>query len=132
MEQIIYGNVLIDPRDVSHYNDIDYDYLVRILNRPNIKPRYRINVLNPDETVNYVIPDSDIPEDGISYTEEYQNGQRRNVTLDLINTSGRYTPALNGLWVDTRCRLAVGSNYRGNTVSWFPNGVYMMGSVGLA
>lgn len=127
----LFGNILIDPKDLAQYNTVTYDYLVRLLNRPNIKPRYRISVLNPDESVKYIIPDSDIVEDGISYTEEYQNGQRRNVTLDLINTSGRYTPALNGLWVDTRFRLDIGINYRGNDVLWFPKGVYIMGNIDL-
>ena len=127
----IFGNVLIDPLSLNDYNDISFDYLERILNRPNIKPRYRVSVLNPDESINYVIPDEDILEDGISYTEEYQNGQRRNVTLDLINVSGRYTPALDGLWVNTRFRLDIGINYMGNNIIWFPKGIYIMGNVDL-
>lgn len=130
MEQFLFGNVLIDPLNAEQYANITFSQLERILNRPNIKPRYRISVLNPDESVNYIIPDEDIAEDGISYTEEYQNGQRRNVTLDLINTSGRYTPALDGLWVNTRFRLDVGIDYRG-TIIWFPKGVYIMGNVDL-
>jgi hypothetical protein len=89
-----------------------------------------VSVLNPDETVNYVIPDMDIPSDGISYTEEYQNGQRRNITLKLINANKKYTPSINGLWLTTKFSLDIGLAIK-NEVIWFPRGVYVMGDVNL-
>ena len=71
----VYGNKLLN----SEISEIDFEYIEKILKRPIIKPRYRISVLNPDESIDYVIPDYDIPIDGIEFTEEYQNGQRRNI-----------------------------------------------------
>ena len=62
----IFGDVLL--REGSN---ISFDNLRRIIENPFIKPRYRITVLNPDETVDYVIPSGDIMESGISFTEEY-------------------------------------------------------------
>ena len=66
---------------------ISLDNLQHILEYPIIKPLYRISVLHEDETVDYVKPSSDIVDEGISYTENYSNGQRRNISLKLINVS---------------------------------------------
>jgi len=62
----LFGDILLEQG-----RKIDLPSLIKLLKRPVVKPRYRISVLNPDETVNYVIPFEDIPSDGISYTEEY-------------------------------------------------------------
>ena len=59
--------------------------LQQILNYPIVSPLYRISVLHEDESVDYVIPTEDIVTDGISYSENYTNGQRREVSLKLIN-----------------------------------------------
>ena len=64
----LFGDVLL-----KNGNAINYEVLEKLIRRPFIKPRYRICVLNPDETVAYEIPSSDILMDGISYTENYQN-----------------------------------------------------------
>ena len=54
---------------------ISLENLQHILEYPIVKPLYRISVLHEDETVDYVIPSSDIVDEGISYTENYSNGQ---------------------------------------------------------
>lgn len=122
----LFGEVLLEQG-----KDIDYATLTKLLKRPIVKPRYRMSVLNPDESVNYVIPDKDIPEDGISYTEEYQNGQRRNITFKLINENKKYTPSINGIWLTTKFRLDIGLLIKDEVV-WFPRGVYVMGDVTLS
>ena len=122
----LYGNVLFDEK----MDDIDFEQVEKILKRPIVKPRYRVSVLNPDESIDYIIPEHDIPQDGISYTEEYQNGQRKNVTLKLINDHGKYTPSINGIWLTTKFRLDIGIEIR-NKIIWFPKGVYIMGDVSL-
>lgn len=122
----IYGNTLFDS---STY--VDFEKLEKYLRRPFIKPRYKISVLNPDETVSYEIPEEDIPLDGISFSEEYQDGQRKSITLQLINTDGKYTPRLSGLWVNTRFRFDIGVEVATNNIIWFPRGIYIMGDVDL-
>lgn len=112
--------------------DLDFDLLERLLKRPWIEPRYRISVLNPDESVQYVIPSQDIPIGGISYTEQYQNGQRRNITLQLINNDGKYTPSINGLWINTKFQFDIGIKIYENNILWFPRGIYIMGNVTLS
>ena len=123
----LFGDVLLDSNIF-----LNFDLLEKLLKRPVIKPRYRISVLNPDETIDYIIPESDIPPGGINYTEQYQNGQRRNITLELINIDGKYTPSINGLWVNTKFRFDVGIEISNNNVVWFPKGIYIMGNVNLS
>ena len=72
----LFGDVLL-----KNGNNIDYEVIEKLIRRPFIKPRFKICVLNPDETIAYEIPSQDIPIGGISFTENYQNGQRRNITL---------------------------------------------------
>ena len=122
----VYGNKLLN----SEISEIDFEYVEKILKRPIIKPRYRISVLNPDESIDYVIPDYDIPIDGIEFTEEYQNGQRRNITLKLINKGGKYTPSINGIWLTTKFSFEVGIAIK-DKIIWFPKGIYIMGDISL-
>ena len=64
---------------------IPLDILQHIINYPIVTPLYRISVLHEDESVDYVIPSEDIISDGISYNENYTNGQRREISLKLVN-----------------------------------------------
>ena len=120
---LLFGDVL-----AADENLLNLDLISKYLKYPIIKPRFRINVLNEDETVNYPIPDADIQEGGITYTEQYQNGQRKNVTVELINSSGKYTPAINGIWLGTKFSFEVGI-VMGNEIIWFPRGIYVMGDI---
>ena len=120
----LFGDVLTEEKN------IDYAKLIRYLERPSIKQRYRVSVLTPNEEPSYVIPERDIALNGINFTESYQNGQRRNFTLELINTDGRYTPSIEGLWVNDRFRLDIGLEI-GNQLIWFPKGIYIMGDSSL-
>ena len=126
----IYGDTLGEK-----INEINFDDLKRLLKMPVIKPIYRVSVLHPDETIDYEIPSSDIPEGGISFTETYQNGQRKSITLSLINYKtynsngeviNKYSPSINGIWLNTKFRLDVGIKVK-DTYLWFPKGIYIMG-----
>ena len=95
----VFGNVLFDNTS-SLMTETTFSNLIYILKMPKIQVRHRVSVLNVDESVEYIIPESDMPDDAISYTENYQQGQRKNITLKLINTDGKYTLNINNLWVD--------------------------------
>ena len=61
---------------VSYQSLLRYESIKNIrgiINRNTIYPRFRIFVLNDDETVSYQIPNEDIISGG-SYQENYQNG----------------------------------------------------------
>ena len=81
--------------EFSLEENITYDDLVRMLHMPYISYQHRICVLNPDDSVCYQIPFEDIPDDGISYDESLQDGQRRKLSVKLINKDGKYTPTVN-------------------------------------
>lgn len=94
---------------------------------PVIKPRYRMHILNPDETVKEDIPEEDIISGG-SYSENYQNGQRRSVSFSLYNFHQKYTPSINGLWAGVKINLELGLEIDDSTV-WFPKGTYAITSI---
>lgn len=98
----------------------------KIINRNSIYPRFRIFVLNPDETVCYQISNEDILSGG-SYNENYQNGSRRTLSFTLDNSSGKYTPSINNFWSGTRVSLQVGLEIPDeSTTVWFDKGVFVM------
>lgn len=116
-----YGEVLrlIDSTDV------DLGYITKVLRRPNSIPRYRLFVLNADETISYEIPQEDIIINTGSFTENYQNGQRKAININLVNIDKKYTPNIDTIWVHSRFRLDVGLEFDGN-IYWFPRGIYIM------
>ena len=118
-----YGEVLrlVDSSDIS------MNYLIDVLKRPTIRARFRLFVLNPDETINYEVPEEDIELNSGNFTENYQNGQRKSVNINLINTEGKYTPSINTIWVHDKFRFDVGVEFDG-MVYWFPRGIYILGN----
>ena len=117
MSYKVFGDIILSE-DINDLN-VDYQLLEKLIKRTFIKPLYRVSILNPDESVNHIIDSRDILEDGISYNEEYQNGQRRSVTLKLANPHGQYSPSINGIWLDAKFSLDVGLVY-GKRIIWFP------------
>ena len=118
-----YGEVLrlVDSSSIS------MNYLTDVLKRPTIKPRFRLFVLNPDETINYEIPEEDIIINSGNFTENYQNGQRKSVNINLINIDGKYTPSIHTIWVHDKFRFDIGLEFDGQ-VYWFPRGIYILGN----
>lgn len=94
---------------------------------PVIKPRYRFHILNPDETVREDIPEEDVVSGG-SYSENYQNGQRRSVSFSLYNFHQKYTPSINGLWAGVKINLELGLEID-DAIVWFPKGTYAITSI---
>ena len=99
----VFGDVLLEQG-----TNVTFEQIQRLIERPFIAPRYRLSVLTPNEMVDYVIPNSDIVLGSISYSENYQSGQRRSLSVSLINIDGKYTPGMNAIWVNTRFRFDVG------------------------
>ena len=72
-----YGEVLrlVDSSDIS------ISYLTEVLNRSIYKTHFRVLVLNPDETIDYEIPQEDIIINSGNFTENYQSGQRKSLNI---------------------------------------------------
>lgn len=116
-----YGEVL----RTTESSNVNLNYLNKILKRPQYKARFRLFVLNSDETINHEIPEEDIILNSGSYTENYQNGQRRNVNINLINIDGKYTPSINTIWINNKFRFDIGLEFN-NQIYWFPRGIFIL------
>lgn len=120
--------------DILSYYTSSYDYktdislLKRSINETTTRPRFRLHILNPDETVKQSIPSSDIISGG-SYNENYQNGQRRSLSITLFNGDGRYTPSINGLWMGSKMSFEMGLELADGETIWFPKGVYVISNI---
>ncbi len=119
----LFGEVL----RVFDKTSIDFEMLQKIISEKKTKPRFRIFVLNPDESVSYEIPQEDIVLNTGSYSENYQQGQRRNLNITLVNIDGKYTPNINGIWANNKYRFDIGLEYN-ETIYWFPRGIYIIGN----
>lgn len=108
--------------------DMDTEEILQTVNAPSVKSCFRIFVLHPDETIDYMIPNEDIKTGG-SYDENYQSGQRRSLSFSLVNDTGKYTPSVDRLWAGTRFRLEMGVKVDDNRTFWFSKGSYVISSV---
>lgn len=108
---------------------VDLQTVIKLLKEPIIKTTYRLYLLNQDETINREIPQEDIIFSEGSYSENYENGQRRNLSIALNNSDGKYTPSVNNIWINTRFRLDVGiSGTYYTDIYWFPRGIFVLGN----
>ena len=128
------GSLDILSGTIEIEDDLSFDYkkyctlsyIKKILQRDTIYPRFRIFVCNPDDTTRYQIPNEDIIMGG-SYSENYQNGQRRSLSFSLINNDGKYTPNIDSIWTNTKISLEVGLQLPdANGILWFKKGVYIV------
>lgn len=109
------------------YVDANYDIeeIIRLINNSVIAPKFRIFVLNKDETIAYEIPPEDIQLGG-NYSENYQDGQRRSISFNLFNYNEKYTTSINKLWIGTKLRLDLGIEATDGLTVWFMKGVYVI------
>lgn len=129
------GEVLSGYLETNGYTDsishrVSFQFIERLLSHHTIYPRFRFFVLNNDETERYEIPQEDILQEG-SYNENYQNGQRRNISLTLLNEHGNYTPSINGLWTGTKISFEVGLAMpdTDQRIIWFKKGIYAIAKI---
>lgn len=121
--QTIYGEYLV----LTNSSSYDLEELETILKSGKYEAKFRLFSLYSDETINYEIPQEDIISNSGNYTENYQNGQRRNLNINLVNIDGKYTPSVNTVWTQDKFRLDIGIGVDNDTY-WFPRGIYIMGN----
>lgn len=84
-----------------------YDY-IKALKAPTIYPAVQLQFLNPDDTVDFVIDDKYVINDGSTLTVNNQNGTRRTATIKLDNEAREFEPKLDRIWIGTKVRLMAG------------------------
>lgn len=113
---------------VSSSSTISTNEIENMLHLKTVCPRFRIFLLNPDETIREEVPPGDIMLGG-NYSENYQSGQRRSLSFSLINETGKYTPSMNGIWMGQKVKLEIGLE-RENTENfetvWFSKGIFII------
>ncbi len=127
---LINGDVLSIITDTDNFvdSDVDVSALKDAIKNNRASSCFRIYVLYPDETINYEIPLEDIGSGG-SYSENYQNGQRRSLSFTLYNYDKKYSPSINTFWAGTRLRFDMGLRISDNETYWFKKGVFIVTSV---
>lgn len=117
--------ITMDSQDFFGIYNFDISYLINMLKNNYAYPRWRIYVLFPDEVINYEIPNEDIKLGG-SFSENYQDGQRKSLSFSLYNESGKYSPNINMFWANTRLRLDMGVELISGETVWFQAGVFVV------
>ena len=138
----IFGDVISITQDSANITLSQIKFLIE---NNIIIPIDRLSLLNQDETVSKIIPDKDIAFQGISYSENYQSGARRNLSIKLINNPSvsiktdykrgveqdyldedlPYTPNINGIWYGTKFKYDIGFIYNGQEI-FFSRGIYIV------
>ena len=136
---------------------MDNKRIINLLKKNAITYVHRICFLNPDESVAFEIPQSDIIIDSISYSENLQNGERRTLSFKLFNGTGKYLPSVNSqkgyytiyydknniynniyqknnnyikypLWGVTKFSYEIGIKINNTDYVWFPKGIFILSS----
>lgn len=115
--QVVQPEIKLDKLDIMD--------IIELIKNNTVYPCWRIYVLYHDETINYQIPNEDILMGG-SYSENYQDGQRRSLSFSLYNEEEKYEPNINGLWANTRLRLDRGFTLSDGTEVWIPSGIFVI------
>ena len=89
---VLSGDILsynISGAQLNPKYNLNMEDFIQILKFPISKPIVRLTVLNRDESINYVIPNEDIIQDSVEYSEKYTNGQRKSLSFKLVNVCDR-------------------------------------------
>ena len=93
-----------------------------------VSSTFRIFILCDDETIKYEIPKEDIKLGG-SYSENYQNGQRRTLSFTLYNYTGQYNPDINFLAPGSRVRFEMGAELSDGNILWITKGIFIVNNI---
>ncbi len=94
-----------------------------------IYPKFRLSILNSDESLRDNIIDDVIMGSG-SLSVNYQQGQRRSLNFSLNNSDGKWLPApdANGIWINTKFKLELGVKLLNGELYYQPAGVFVIGN----
>ncbi len=110
-----------------NFNEIDPLLYQEVIKSKIIKPKFKISILNIDETVREDIT-PDLVADSGNLAINYQQGQRRSLSFTLNNKSGKYTPNENSgyIWINTKFKLELGIEMPNGDVYYNPAGIFVV------
>lgn len=111
--------------DLFVNQETDLSVLMKWIDLNHVGSKFRIYVLHPDESIDYEIPLEYIKEGG-SFSENYQDGQRKSLSFSLVNEDGDFTPNINNFWAGTRFRLDMGLELPDMSVLWVQKGIFVL------
>lgn len=111
-----------------NFNQITPGTYVELVKAQQIRPRFRISMLYPNEAFKEDISDYLVKGSG-TLNINYQQGQRRSLSFTLDNTDGRFTPnGLRGiLWLDSKFKLELGMEFDNGDIVWNSAGIFVVG-----
>lgn len=104
------------------------DKYKKIVERPEVFPMYRVELLDHYEHVLGDITDNISADNSGSISINYQQGVRRTCTFTLFDNDGKFIPRVDGnLWINKKFKLYVGlKDIYTNDIYWFSQGVYCL------
>jgi hypothetical protein len=111
-----------------NFNQLAPDTYVKLVKAQQVRPRFRLSILYPNESFKEDITDYLVDSSGrLEIT--YQQGQRRSLSFTLDNSSGRFTPSgIQGvLWLDSKFKLELGMEFSNGDVVWNTAGIFVTG-----
>lgn len=113
---------------VYNFNEYPAEDYVKAIKSQIIRPRFRISLLNQDESFRMDISDYIMNGSG-SLSISYQQGQRRSLNFILNNIDGLFTPNVMGLlWVNTKFKLELGIELSNGDIIYNPAGIFVLGN----
>lgn len=108
----------------------DWELYLQTL-KTNFRKRTRLEFLQPDNTVAFVIDDNSISQrdktfiqNGGSLSVNLQNGMRRTASIQLANVNDLFSYNVNNVWIGTKVRLLMGVQLPNGLPYLLPQGVF--------
>lgn len=112
-----------------NFNTVDPLLYERVIKSKVIRPRFKLLLLNSDESVKEDISHDLILGSG-ALSINYQQGARRSLTFSLNNEEGKYTPDENSgyIWINTKFRFELGIELNDEDVCYNSAGIFVVSS----
>jgi hypothetical protein len=113
---------------IYNFNTIPPSQYVSLVKSQTVRPRFRLSLLYPDETIRADISQYLVYGSG-NLTVNYQQGSRRSLNFKLNNTDGMFTPSSVGLiWMNTKFKLELGLEMDNGDVVYDSAGIFVIGN----
>lgn len=107
------------------FNNLSPTTYKSIVQAPIVKPTIRLTLLHENENFAEDITQYAQIDSG-SLNINYQQGQRRSLSFVLDNSTGRFLPDINSLWINTKFKLELGLKFSEDDYVYNDAGVFVI------